>query len=577
MNLKTKYQALFLVFVCLLLYYHSINNPVNSIDDYKMFNWLLNLHSINLKHLFFPHSGGYYRPCCILTYEIDRFLWLLNESFYHLENIIIHTINAVFVFFVAQRLFGKKYKYIPLFCALLFAAHPVNTEAVNWISARCDLLATFFSLSAFLIFLQFKDRQYWILGALFSASMAFLGALSKEVGVAFYPAIIMWILFFERDEFKKKSIEIIVFTLFIVLYFYWRHLALMHSDSSFHRISAAAIHHNYFKDIFIIIQAFGFYVKKLFDPFPLNFGILHVSKSYFYLGLFAAIFSGFSLYLRNKFFGLFLISLWFIAPATLVALGNVAWTNYAERYIYTASAFFSIFAVAELFELLKNKEKIYVGFMILAISFCFVASYKRNLVWSSNLSLYKDTSEKSPDFVIARNEYANALLLAGKRKEAEKQYTLAAKIKDRTNVLPELNSIITTDNISAQKKKEKLLALLGKLPRLNNDILNRIIKLNFKIIEENPKEKNKLYLENADIFHELFRHTGNGFYLYKEAQMYIAVKNYQKAKECLIEAKKHLDKNNLYHKMSNKLLQKIESLSVSRKDSAENISLYTKG
>ena len=556
MNLKTKYQTLFLIFVCLLLYYHSINNPVNSIDDYKMFNWLLNLNSINLKHLFFPHAGGYYRPCCVLTYEVDRFLWILNESFYHLENIIIHTLNSILVFFIALKLYAKKYKYIPLFSALLFTVHPINTVAVNWISARCDLLATFFSLLGFLIFLHFKDKQYWILGAVFSALIAFFGALSKEVGVAFYLAIIMWILFFEKDKPKKKTIESIVFALFLVLYFYLRHFALSHYDSSFRRVSTAATHHNYFKDIFIIIQAFGFYVKKLLDPFPLNFGILHVSKAYFYLGLFAAFLSALFLYLRSRLFGVFLISLWFVAPATLVALGNVAWTNYAERYAYTASAFFSIFVVVGLFELLKNKEKIYVGFMILAIVFGFVASYKRNLVWSSNLSLYKDTVEKSPDFVIARNEYANALMTKGRKQEAEIQYKIAAKIKDRTNVLPELNSIVASDNMSMQEKKKKLLALIGKLPRLNNDILNRVIKLNFKIIEKNPKEKNKLYLENANIFHKLFKQTGNGFYLYKEAQMYIAVKNYQKAKECLIEAKKHLNKNNLYYKMSNRLLQK---------------------
>ncbi len=570
--MKVKYQIVFLVCVSLILYYNSINHTVNSIDDYKMFNWLLNIGSINLQHLFFPHCGGYYRPLCILTYQIDRFLWFIEESFYHLENIIIHTLNAVLVFFIALKLFGKRYKLAPLFSALLFATHPINTEAVNWISARCDLLATSFSLSGFLVFLHFRDKKYWFFGTTLSAFIAFFGTLSKEVGVAFYPAIVMWILIFEKDNFKRRITEICIFVLFLVLYIYWRHFALMISDSSFHRVSAAVVYHHYFKDILIIIQAFGFYIKKLFIPFPLNFGIIHISKLYLYVGVVVAFTSGIFLYLRNKFFGLFLMALWFIAPGTLVALGHVAWTNYAERYVYTASAFFSIFFIVSLFKIFEhqptitprrckyslNRETVIVSLIIVL---CFFFSFKRNLVWSSNLSLYRDTVEKSPSFVIARNQYAIALLKAGKIKEAKEQFTIAAKINDRTNTLPKLNTIIISDNESLQEKKEKLMKLYGKIPRLNNNILTQVIHINFKLIGKNPKQTEELYKENAKLFEKLYKNTHSGFYLYKIAQMYLAAKDNKNASVYLKKAKQHLNKNSIYYKAAVKLLSNLKKQS----------------
>ena len=563
--MKTKYQILLLIFLILLLYYISISSPVNSVDDYDMFNRLLNLDSINLHHLFFPHCGGYYRPVCTLTYQIDRFLWLLEESFYHLENILIHTINAVLVFLIALKLFGERYKYVPFYAALLFGVHPINTEAVNWISSRCDLLATMFSLSGFLIFLKFKESKYWLIGVFVASFVAFFGALSKEVGVAFYPAIAMWVLFFEKDNFKNRTIQALIFIAFGLFYFYFRHIALIHSDESVHRVAKAVVHHDYLKDILIIIQAFGFYVKKLFIPLPLNFGIIHISKIYLYVGFLVAFVSGLFLVLRKKSLGLFLVALWFVAPGTLVALGHVAWTPYAERYVYTASAFFSMFFVFWLFELVyvkvENGKLFYVALSLL-IGLCFALSFQRNLVWSSNLSLYKDTVEKSPDFVAGRNQYAIALAKAGRNKKAIEEFKIAAyDNRSKQSILPLLNLIKFSDKSLEEKKRELYKFYKNKKKNLPNSVIKKILYnilyINNKIIKENPTKTVSILSENACIYQKLFECTHNGFYLYKEAQMYLTIKDYKKAKECLKETKKHLDKNSLYYKMADRLLKKI--------------------
>src|SRR5690242_10177233 len=73
----------------------------------------------------------------------------------HLENVLFHLLNVLLLFAVARRYAPEQEGRPPLLAltaALLFALHPINAEAVNWISGRSDLIACFFVLlSAFLL------------------------------------------------------------------------------------------------------------------------------------------------------------------------------------------------------------------------------------------------------------------------------------------------------------------------------------------------------------------------------------------------------------------------------------------
>ena len=557
--MNKRFDILFVVFICLAVYYSAIFNPVNSIDDEKMLQHLLNIDNVNLKHLFLPHSsGGYYRPLSMLTFIADRFLWLIDPSFMHLENIILHTLNAVFVYLIASKLFNKD-RYIPFFAALLFAVHPINTEAVNWISARCDLLATFFVLIAFyiLIYAVKNNGKNVIFLAILSGFFAFLGTLSKEVAVAFFIVAILFIIRKKEDINLKKFIMCLPFVFFAIFYFYLRHIAFIQEDTGFSRVAASAQHHYYINSILIFIQALGFYIKKLIVPFPLNFGIIDVSKGYLYVGFIILILSIIFFLKRNKMTDLFLISILFISPALLVALGNVAWTPYAERYIYTASVFFSIFVVAGLSYLIK-KQYILQGALGILIIFFMFSTLERNKVWSSNLSLYKDTVKKSPEFIVTRNQYAITLSKSGKIKEAKKQYIIASSFKGRLAALPSLNLLKASED-SPEQKKSSFYKFYNKLPELNNDILLNIIAINNRMIGEGRYDNKKLYLENAGLYEKLYKNTGDGFYLYKAAQIELSLNNIEQAKKYLIEAKTHLNENSIYFKAADKILKRLKN------------------
>ena len=153
-ELSGRYQVLLIIFLSLGVYYPSIFGQVNTVDDFKLITSLINIDHIDLRHLFFPMSPlHYYRPILLLSFLFDRFVFFCAASFMHLDNIILHTINGVLVFLIVREL-SRMFKisenrYIALFASMLFILHPINTEAVNWISGRTDVLAGTFVFLAF--------------------------------------------------------------------------------------------------------------------------------------------------------------------------------------------------------------------------------------------------------------------------------------------------------------------------------------------------------------------------------------------------------------------------------------------
>ena len=84
----------------------------------------------------------------------------LNPFGYHLVNTSIHIFTSIIIFFIAlitleKGIFLERKEAFPIACltALLFSINPVNSETVNYISARAVGMSSFFYLSALLSFI----------------------------------------------------------------------------------------------------------------------------------------------------------------------------------------------------------------------------------------------------------------------------------------------------------------------------------------------------------------------------------------------------------------------------------------
>ena len=139
-----------------------------------------------------------YRPLRSASYAFDYALSGLDPWGYHLSNIAYHTLSATVVFLIARTLLNQT--ALALFTAILFAVHPVQTEAVTYLSGRRDLLSGLFVLLGFYIFLRYRHtgRAGYLAVVLLLYPLAFF---SKESG------IILPLLCFSYDVISRIRVK----------------------------------------------------------------------------------------------------------------------------------------------------------------------------------------------------------------------------------------------------------------------------------------------------------------------------------------------------------------------------------
>lgn len=151
------------------------------------------------------------RPVVYLSIMVNYAFSGLNVIGWHIFNIGIHMANSIFVYLLVLwtlllPVFGKRYdgnaKWMALFAALLFGVHPIQTESVTYIISRTELLATFFYLATFLLFIKGAPtgKFGYAVGMLFTSYLA-MG--SKEWAVTLPALLILYdFLFIAKGKVK---------------------------------------------------------------------------------------------------------------------------------------------------------------------------------------------------------------------------------------------------------------------------------------------------------------------------------------------------------------------------------------
>ncbi|NTV92498.1 MAG: hypothetical protein HGA72_04230 [Chlorobiaceae bacterium] len=110
----------------------------------------------------------------------------------------------------------------------------------------------------------------------------------------------------------------------------------------------------------------------------------------------------------------FLSGILFIIPSFLIAFGQIAWTPYAERYLYITSAFVIIAAVVYLgIKLMPARNPWTVVTVVIILAIFFTSTFLRSITWNNDLRLYKDAVEKTPLSKELRAVYGELLIQIG--------------------------------------------------------------------------------------------------------------------------------------------------------------------
>jgi len=449
---------IFIIFISLAVYYNSLENSF-VYDDQGLIvynKWIKSLKNIKylfLKEYLFKFNEFSYRPFVTLTYFLDYSIWKLNPFGYHLVNIILHTLNVIFIYLFSYRFLFKR--ILPsVIASLIFAVHPVLTEAVNSINYREDLLALFFFIPSLMLYIVVSRRYfeeegkerglryifYYSLGLLFYL----FSLLSKEMALTLPFILILYDFTFRGfKDFKIKEIIknysgyilITIFYLFLRFYYFKNPEALVHYTGG-----------SFWIDLFTLPRIILSYIKLVIFPLYLNADhIIIPSKSLFELPVIITtciLILFFLLIWKSYRFSqsIFFSSCWFfiilLPVLNLVPIANPL----AERYLYIPFVGFSlvmgIFFTA-LFDrnLEKRVKKIYQGFIIssvvLLLIFYSTITIKRNSVWKNDFTLWSKTAHDSPISFRARYNLGLEYEKKGLLDEAEKEYRITLMINSK--------------------------------------------------------------------------------------------------------------------------------------------------
>ncbi len=178
----------------------------------------------NLKHFFTTYDPELYIPLVFVSFQFNYLIGELAPFNYHLTNIIIHIMNSLLVVRILTQLSTVNNQqstndkevdggllrakrvdsWLIVFAGLIYAVHPLNTEAVVWLAGRKDLLSGLFffaSLTFYLDFIKGNRKAYWL-----SITMFLLALLSKVIAVTLLGILILhWLLIIRNKEERANS------------------------------------------------------------------------------------------------------------------------------------------------------------------------------------------------------------------------------------------------------------------------------------------------------------------------------------------------------------------------------------
>lgn len=232
-NITSKAACFFLGAAVMFAYGISLRNGFVWDDTQIIVNNLINREWANLPKIllgpdvvYADDPGSYYRPLNRLMYAIEYHLYGLQPFGYHLLNLLLHLGNVILLFTYGKKIFASSNS--AFIAALFFAVHPINSEAINFISGRNNLFTTFFVLAS-LLFFHFARERHSIMYTLLS-TLSFLGGLfCKEIALMLLPILFFYPIQIESSgklDIKGKVVFFLPFILATLIYFYLRFTAL---------------------------------------------------------------------------------------------------------------------------------------------------------------------------------------------------------------------------------------------------------------------------------------------------------------------------------------------------------------
>ncbi|XP_016875493.1 protein O-mannosyl-transferase TMTC1 isoform X3 [Gorilla gorilla gorilla] len=445
-----------------------------------------------------------YRPLCVLTFKLNIFLTGMNPFYFHAVNIILHCLVTLVLMYTCDKTVFKN-RGLAFVTALLFAVHPIHTEAVAGIVGRADVLACLLFLLAFLSYNRSLDQgcvggsfpstvsPFFLLLSLFLGTCAML---VKETGITVFGVCLVYDLFSlsnKQDKsylrassnrnflltmrpFLKRAILVLSYVLVILYFRLW---IMGGSMPLFSEQDNPASFSPYILTRFLTYSyLLAFNVWLLLAPVTLCYdwqvGSIPLVETIWDMRNLATIFLAVVMALlslhclaafkrlehKEVLVGLLFLVFPFIPASNLFfRVGFVV----AERVLYMPSMGYCILFVHGLSKLCTwlnrcGATTLIVSTVLLLLLFSW-KTVKQNEIWLSRESLFRSGVQTLPHNAKVHYNYANFLKDQGRNKEAIYHYRTALKLYPRhASALNNLGTL-TRDTAEAKMYYQRALQL----------------------------------------------------------------------------------------------------------------------
>jgi len=417
--IKFDKNILFIVCIGFFIYANFLFNNFVWDDSFQIVQNYLIYSLKNIPSLFTLGQGNYfYRPVTFTLLTIIYSFFGPNVFFFHIVQLIIHILNALLVYKIFQKFFKKQLSF---FLSLIFLIHPINAEAVNFMSAICDPLAVFFGLSAFYLMMREKiSRKIFISSAL----LILLALFSKESAILLLIIIVVYNWFILKRSYSKLLIFASVpLSIYLFFRFFVAHIF-------FEKTATVPI-----GEVSLVIRLitlpkiFFFYISNFFVPVHLAIAqhwivrAVNVKDFYFpliidFLFLLSLVSVGIFIYRNHKklFFAFLFFSFWFLISISLYSQIISLDMTVAERWFYLPMigllGIFGVVAQTIKLQNLKLKSVLTVIMLFIFIVFS-LRTIVRNTNWYDQLTLNIHDEQINKDSWNIEANIAAELLLRG--------------------------------------------------------------------------------------------------------------------------------------------------------------------
>jgi tetratricopeptide (TPR) repeat protein len=410
-----------------------------------------------------------------LTFALNYSIHGLDTTGYHIINLLIHVCTSLLVYLLIHLTFQTPFllnskvrdysQPIALFTALLFACHPVQTQAVTYIWQRVSSLSTMLYVLSCVTYIKWRLRQFnkpvsetigffnikSIALYLISIISAIFAMKTKETAFMLPVMVTLYEFIFFQGKTRKRILYLIPLLLTILII----PLTLINIDKPLGDLIGdisdetkgvtTLSREAYLLTSFRVVVT---YIRLLFLPinqnldydYPTYYSFFNIEVVISFLFLLLIFGTGIFLLYRYRHtashvrlisFGIFWFFINLLLESSVIPLNNVIY----EHRMYLPSIGGILAFSASLFilaEKLNARWKVIgsavAGMMAIIVIILTGTTYARNSVWKDELTLWQDVVNNSPNKARGHNNLGDAYKNIGMIEKAKEQYQIAIKL-----------------------------------------------------------------------------------------------------------------------------------------------------